>query len=72
MSGYDEWLSDFDRVNHVVDELMSDINERSRLTRNNVSSAKLTTIIRKKLNSVPGDVSTLESSLDRMTRQSRM
>jgi len=69
----DRFATELERLNTAVDEITSDLNERTRLAHQNQSTGKLTTSIRSKLNTLSTDISVLQSidSSLRMTDQER-
>mmetsp|Transcript_16502 Transcript_16502/g.24629 ORF Transcript_16502/g.24629 Transcript_16502/m.24629 type:complete len:251 (+) Transcript_16502:54-806(+) len=70
LTGGDPWLKDYDRLDRLANEVQADINERNRLLRGNVNNTqKISTSIRRKLNQLNTEITTLEEDLMRMSEQ---
>ena len=72
MSGGDQWLRNFERLNKLGDEVQVDINERNRRIKSDIDTQKLTTTIRRKLSQLNTEILTLEEELERMADEPAM
>jgi hypothetical protein len=68
----DAWLNSFNRLEKLADEIFADVNERNRMNRANIPSAKLTASIKRKIQQLTGEMALLSDELEKLQNDARM
>eukprot|EP01137_Pigoraptor_chileana_P026731 Opistho-2@8459 len=72
MAKGDAWIAECDRLNRLADEVMADLNARSKTQRTGGSASKIVAGIQNKLGKLSADTFKLEDALIAEARQFRM